>query len=117
MSCNCYSATIPENQANFTVKAGLTDNTEYRWTLIDKFGNRLNGTATTDSTGAIVVADSSLPNLMMNFSGTFNLQFFQGSDMVASALTICSQTGFDCIEINCYRQTGTVVPAIIGQCE
>ena len=113
---SCFEAELPECIDSFTVKGKLAINTPHEWTLIDKFDNKLRGSATTDGDGTIVIADASLKNLLRTYSGSFKIYFtLVGSEVIAQT-TMCDTKQYDCITFSIFPHTGASITPIIGNC-
>jgi len=114
---SCFPAELPECIDAFTLKGKLTASTDYKWTITDKFGNRLSGLATSNVGGDIILSDSSFNKLLRSFSGSFKLEFFLIDSTVPVTMTMCDTKDYNCINFTLYKENGISSPAIIGECE
>ena len=114
---SCFPAELPECIDAFTLKGKLTASTDYKWTITDKFGNRLSGLATSNVGGDIILSDSSFNKLLRSFSGSFKIEFFLENSTVPVVMTMCDTKEYNCINLTMFREDGVSSPAIIGECE
>lgn len=97
----CYEIVLPECGETLTIKAGLTPNTDYSYTIVDKFDNAYQKFFTTDSNGAFIVDYNDFPDgYFTRFSGTFNLMVMRSNAYCEqSSLTFCGNQ-YDCLSFS-----------------
>ena len=111
--CNpsIYEVDVPECIDLLKLKnVGLDVNTEYKWCIEDKFGNKLKGLATTDGDGILIIEDDSFKNSFRSFSGSFSLTLTK--EDVPVTFTIETEE-YESILIRFHEETGDVDEAII----
>lgn len=76
MSCShCFTDYIAKCETEITVYAQLTPLSDYTWIITDKFGNKYQGTFTTDADGFWSIPVDELPaGLLTQYSGEFTLE-------------------------------------------
>jgi hypothetical protein len=83
MNCSCcFTDTLAKCETEIQVNAQLNPDSFYRWVITDKFENKYEGEAATDSDGFFTIPVADLPaGLLTQYSGEFKLQVF---DLYAS---------------------------------
>ena len=98
----CLEIDSPECE-DLIFSLGLAATSDFTWTLVDKFNSVFTGASTSDGSGSLPIALSSLPDgLLSPYSGSFLFRLYNSSGAQVS-FTQDSKT-YNCLSLTIYRK-------------